>query len=201
MRQQEYAFGPDTPGPARSWRPIVSSTESVVVAGHPLAAKAAADILAEGGNAVDAGVAAGMVLAVVESPIVGFSGVAPSLVYQAADDEVLVSSGVGTWPAAATSAAFRDRHGGLIPKGVLRTVVPAAPHVWIRWLKTHGTVTFGRAAEAAMRKQGIHAQSLYRTHHQQQPINHGGMAVELRSIPSERPHSADWRSVPPDGFG
>ena len=151
LAQIEYAFGPDTPGPVRSWRPLVVSTENVVVAGHPLAAKAASDVLSEGGNAVDAGVAAGLVLAVVESPIVGFAGVAPSLYHDAKTGRTVISSGVGTWPRAASSAAFRDIHDGRIPKGVMRTVVPAAPHVWLRWLQSHGTITFSRAAEAAMR--------------------------------------------------
>ena len=43
----------------------------VVAAGHPLTAKAGADVLASGGNAVDAAVAAVLMSFVAESPLTG----------------------------------------------------------------------------------------------------------------------------------
>ncbi len=42
-------------------------------------------------------------------------------------------------------------HGGKIPKGVLRTVVPAAPDAWITALRRYGTMSFGEVAAAAIR--------------------------------------------------
>ncbi len=192
-QNDEFAFGPDTPGPLRPWRPVVSSLEATVVAGHPLAAQAAAEILQEGGNAVDAGVAAGIMLAVVESPLVGFSGVAPSLYFNASSQSVEVSSGVGTWPKAASSAFFRDNFGGAIPKGIYRTVVPAAPHVWIRWLEKYGTISFSRAAAAAIKiaRNGF-ALNPYLTH----IINtsRGVMADWPSSIRTFYPHGRDAES-------
>ena len=41
-------------------------------------------------------------------------------------------------------------HGGKIPLGVLRTVVPAAPDAWITALKRYGTMSFGEVAGAAI---------------------------------------------------
>src|SRR3954467_5850914 len=48
--------------------------KGAVAAGHPLTAQAGADILAEGGNAVDACVAAAFVSWVTESPLTGPGG-------------------------------------------------------------------------------------------------------------------------------
>ena len=42
-------------------------------------------------------------------------------------------------------------HGGKIPNGVLRTVVPAAPDAWITALERHGTMGFGDVAQHAIR--------------------------------------------------
>src|SRR5689334_12631718 len=42
-------------------------------------------------------------------------------------------------------------HGGKIPKGVLRTVVPAAPDAWITALRRYGTMSFVEVAAAATR--------------------------------------------------
>src|SRR5262244_4625770 len=99
----------------------------MVSAGHPLAAQAAARVLAAGGNAIDAGVAAGFMLGVVHPDMVCFAGVAPILVHLAATGETFEVSGVGPYPKRATAEFFRTQHGGQIPIGLLRTVVPAAP--------------------------------------------------------------------------
>jgi gamma-glutamyltranspeptidase/glutathione hydrolase len=121
-----------------------------VAAGHPLAALAALRILEAGGNAVDAGVAGGICLAVVHPDIVSFAGVAPILFYDAARREVVTISGLGSWPRAASLEWFQTRCGGEIPEGVLRTVVPAAPDAWITVLERHGTLGFAEVAAPAI---------------------------------------------------
>src|SRR5437868_8636290 len=108
-------------------RPAIAVTRHAIAAGHYLAATAGFDILEGGGNAVDAGVAAGIALGVLQSDLVNVAGVAPIIVYRAATREVLTISGLGTWPRAVTTDFFMQRFGGAIPDGVLRTVVPAAP--------------------------------------------------------------------------
>jgi gamma-glutamyltranspeptidase/glutathione hydrolase len=50
-----------------------------------------------------------------------------------------------------TTDFFSKRHGGVIPHGVLRTVVPAAPDAWITALEQFGTMSFGDCAAAAIR--------------------------------------------------
>ena len=56
-----------------------------VAAGHPLSAAAGARVLAEGGNAVDAAIAAGFASWVVESPLTGPGGGGFMLVHRARD--------------------------------------------------------------------------------------------------------------------
>ena len=110
-----------------------------VAAGHPLAAEAAARVLNAGGNAVDAGVAAGICLGVVHVDMVSFAGVAPILVHTARTRETCQVSGVGTYPRASTVEYFQTRHAGQIPPGLARTVVPAAPDAWCTALERWGS--------------------------------------------------------------
>jgi gamma-glutamyltranspeptidase/glutathione hydrolase len=99
---------------------------------------------------VDAGVAAGIALGVLQSDLVSVAGVAPIMIYRADKRDVLTISGLGTWPRAVTPDFFQKRHGGRIPEGILRTVVPAAPDAWITALESYGTMSFGDCATAAI---------------------------------------------------
>src|SRR5919109_3189338 len=120
-----------------------------VAAGHPLAAEAAARILGAGGNAIDAGVAAGITLGVVHPDMVSVAGVAPILVHLARTGETFQVSGVGPYPRASSREYFMTRHGGQIPPGLPRTVVPAAPDAWCTALERWGTMSFADVAAAA----------------------------------------------------
>lgn len=124
-------------------------TRWAVAAGHALAAEAAASILAAGGNAVDAGVAAGFCLGVVHPDMVSVAGVAPILVHVARTGETWQVSGVGPYPRASTLEYFQRRHGGQIPVGLPRTVVPAGPAAWCAALERWGTMSFAEVAAAA----------------------------------------------------
>jgi gamma-glutamyltranspeptidase / glutathione hydrolase len=108
-------------------------------------------VLKAGGNVVDAGVAAGIALGVVHSDQVHFSGVAPMVIHLAERNETVTIAGLGGWPRAARLETFVEQHGGAIPYGVLRTVVPAAPDAWILALERYGTLSFGDVAAAAIR--------------------------------------------------
>src|SRR5215510_1057375 len=110
--------------------PQVIGTRWAVAAGHFLASEAGARVLAAGGNAIDAGVAAGMTLGVVHCDMVSVAGVGP-------------------YPRATSAAYFRERHGNQIPAGLPRTVVPAAPDAWCTALERWGTMSFADVALAA----------------------------------------------------
>ncbi len=132
-------------------RPTVMGTKHVIAAGHYLAAHAGFEVLEAGGNAVDAGVAAGIALGVLQTDKVNFGGVAPLIVYLAKKREIHCIDGLGVWPQAITPDYFQRRHGGKIPAGVLRSIVPAAPDAWITALARFGTMSFGEVAAAAIR--------------------------------------------------
>ena len=148
-RRSEYAmFDPEA---IDALRPVIRGHRHGIVAGHYLAAQAGFAILEAGGNAIDAGVAAGIALGVVHSDLVNVAGVAPIILYSAKTGQVETVSGLGTWPSTMTPDLFQREHGGQIPVGVLRTVVPSAPDAWITALERHGTMTFGEVAAASIR--------------------------------------------------
>ena len=134
----------------KAHRPTIMGTRHMIVACHYLAAEAGLQILQAGGNAIDAGVAAGIALGVVQPEYVNFAGVAPIIVYCAAEDRVVTIPGLGTWPKAISPDYFLKHHAGKIPSGVLRTVVPAAPDAWITALARFGTMRFGDVAASAI---------------------------------------------------
>ena len=144
--QSQQSSVPAREGPMHQ----VMGRKWMVAAGHPLAAQAAARILEAGGNAVDAGVAAGFMLGVVHMDMVSFAGVAPILVHQAATGETFEVSGVGPYPRKVTAEFYRARCDGQIPTGVLRTVVPAAPDSWCVALERWGTLSFREAVAPAL---------------------------------------------------
>src|SRR5579864_3776395 len=134
-----------------SLRPTIAGTRHAVAAGHYLAAHASFQILEAGGNAIDAGCAAGLALGVLQSDLVDVAGVAPIMIYDAKSRQVVTIAGLGPWPKALDPEFFMREHGGKIPVGVLRTVVPAAPDAWITALRRYGTMSFGEVAAAATR--------------------------------------------------
>lgn len=135
--------------PPASMRPTLMGRDFAVSCGHPLAAMAAANVLERGGNAIDAGVTAAMALAVLQPDIVSFAGVAPTLIYSAADRSVTSLAGLGYWPEQTDVARLRAEGGDAIPEGLLRTVIPAAPATHIEALRRFGTIGFAQAATPA----------------------------------------------------
>src|SRR6186713_534845 len=71
MSAQQAPAGNPLPIPGRS---IVTTTLGIVAASQPLAAKAGAEILDRGGNAIDAAIAANAVLGLVEPHMNGVGG-------------------------------------------------------------------------------------------------------------------------------
>jgi gamma-glutamyltranspeptidase/glutathione hydrolase len=134
----------------KSLRPTIMGTRHLISATHYLAAEAGFKVLEAGGNAIDAGVAGGIALGVVQPEFVNVAGVAPIIVYAAAEDRVVTIPGLGTWPMALDPDYFMKNHGGKIPQSIMRTVVPAAPDAWITALERFGTMSFGEVAQSAI---------------------------------------------------
>jgi gamma-glutamyltranspeptidase / glutathione hydrolase len=145
------ANGP-TPGvfpPPESARPTIYGERYVISAGHPLVAMAGAQVFESGGNAVDAGVAAGLAATVVQADMCNLGGVAPIVVRPAGSDVVYSVAGLGWWGEAATLEAFHRRFGDDMPLGPPVGVVPAAVSAYVRVLRQFGTWTFSACAASA----------------------------------------------------
>ena len=96
-------------------RPVLQGTLGMVAAGHYLAAAIGLSILEKGGNAVDAGFAAGFALALLKPQSVGIGGEVPILVHLARQQRGVVINGQGWAPRAATIDWFRRHDISLIP--------------------------------------------------------------------------------------
>ena len=124
-----------------SSRPAFIGTEHAVSTAHFLSTAVGNRILELGGNAVDAGVAAGVAMNTVMPYLTSFGGVAPIILYMAEADEVSTISGVGRWPKGHSLGEHRKRWGDAIPNGVSPVMVPAAPDAWMTALERFGTMT------------------------------------------------------------
>ncbi len=133
-----------------AYRPAVMGARAMVSSTHYLATAAGVEILKAGGNATDAGVAAGLCINVLEPHLTTFGGVAPIMTYDATTRRVETISGLGRWPAAISIDWYRQRFGGTMPEGIARTVTPAAAGAWLDALARHGTLTFAEVAAPAI---------------------------------------------------
>jgi gamma-glutamyltranspeptidase/glutathione hydrolase len=108
-------------------RAEVIARSGVIATGHPLASAAGLRVLMEGGNAVDAVVAASGVLGVVQPMMSGLGGDAFAVVWRAADRRPWALSSSGVAPYAATVEWFASRGYRSMPlRGMLSVAVPGA---------------------------------------------------------------------------
>src|SRR2546423_12245943 len=108
---------------------------------HYLATFAGARMFERGGNAIDAGVAAGIALNVLERHLTDFGGVAPIIVFRPGMAGPETIDGLGHWPASLDLERYRAMHGDDMPIGVARSVTPAAADAWLTALARHGRLS------------------------------------------------------------
>jgi gamma-glutamyltranspeptidase/glutathione hydrolase len=131
---------------------------NVVATSQPLAAQAGLRMLAAGGNAVDAAIAAAAAITIVEPVSNGLGSDAFAIVWDGARLHGLNAS--GTAPAAWDPAYFERRHGGQIPKrGWDSVTIPGAIAGWAALHEKFGRLPFadllGPAIELAERGHGV----------------------------------------------
>jgi gamma-glutamyltranspeptidase/glutathione hydrolase len=133
------AVGESRPVPFAT-RPVLQGTLGMVAAGHYLAAAIGLQQLERGGNAVDAGVAAGFALSLLKPQSVGIGGEVPILIHLKDQARSLAVNGQGWAPRAATIDWFRSRRISLIPSdGFLPATVPGQFGAWCTALREFGT--------------------------------------------------------------
>src|SRR5262249_10656911 len=109
---------------AQTWRPPLMARQWAVASGHPQASMAALQVLEEGGNAVDAAVAATLATAVVEPMNVSIGGNGMVMIYLAKTRQVYCIDGSGWTGKRVTADHFDQKIGGLPFYGPLAPVVP-----------------------------------------------------------------------------
>lgn len=96
-------------------KPVAVGARFMAVTAHPLATRAAADVLARGGSAVDAAIAAQLVLNLVEPQSSGMGGGGFLLHYERASGRILAYDGRETAPAGARPDRFLQADGTPLP--------------------------------------------------------------------------------------
>lgn len=135
-----------------AYRPVVMGTRGAVTSAHPLASMAGIRMLLEGGNAVDAAVAVGSTLNIVEPFMSGAGGIGLMVISRATTGERHVLDFIGRAPAAADPArATEDELAG----GPKSCATPGNLGGWLTALARFGSMpaarVLGPAIEAAER--------------------------------------------------
>src|SRR5436309_14791320 len=125
-------------------------TRGIIATPHRLASEAGAQVLRDGGNAVDAVVAADAVLCVVYPHMTSLAGDLMAIVWPADAPSPVGLIGAGRSGELATIAAVRSRGDETMPaRGVLTVTVPGTVEAWGRLLERFGTFGLGAAVGAA----------------------------------------------------
>jgi gamma-glutamyltranspeptidase / glutathione hydrolase len=135
----------------KSARPVVMGRHGMVSAGHSLGALAGVRVLHEGGNAVDAALAAAFVMAVVKPESCGPGGDVFALIFTKKSGKVEAINSSGPAPAKATIDYFRERGLKSVPtSGPLSVAVPGAVDGWLELHRKYGTKDLSRLTADAI---------------------------------------------------
>lgn len=139
--------------PARGARGVVATN-------HPMASSAGAEVLLDGGNAIDAAVAALFALTVVEPMMIGLMGGGTCHLRDATGRHTVID-GLSTAPAAASAEMYtpdpakppedRETIGRANAIGALAVAVPAALPAWTSTLARFGTWSLADVMAPAIR--------------------------------------------------
>ncbi len=138
---QRLALAHDRPaGPPHKTRSAVMARQGMAATSQPLATAAAIRILQQGGNAVDAAIAANAVLGVVEPMSCGLGGDLFAIVWDAKTKRLYGLNASGRAPAAATIEFFKAKGLAAIPvHGPLSWSVPGCVDGWDQLRIRYGT--------------------------------------------------------------
>jgi gamma-glutamyltranspeptidase/glutathione hydrolase len=143
-----------------TWKQPATGSRGMVVTNHPLGSAAGAEMLAAGGNAIDAAIASLFALTVVEPMMVGIFGAGMSTI-RMGDGSYHFINNYTVAPAAATPAMYRcvsdswpdyqsvaNRENDV---GALATGVPGTLKGWVETLESWGTLSLADVMQPAMR--------------------------------------------------
>ena len=173
-------------------RSVVVSTRGIVATEHPLASQAGAQVLAQGGHAVDAAVAANAVMGVVCPMMCGAGGDLFAIVCE--ETGKLHGVNASGWaPARLTPEFLESRNAGSMPQsGVHSVTVPGAVAGWSLLLERFGRMPLARVLEAAttLADEGFPvAEITSEEWHNQAPFLRGDPEAARTFLPGGRPPS------------
>jgi gamma-glutamyltranspeptidase/glutathione hydrolase len=141
LEGERSASAHDRPaGPLHKTRSAVMARQGMAATSQPLASATAIRVLQQGGNAVDAAIAANAVLGVVEPMSCGLGGDLFAIVWDAKTKKLYGLNASGRAPAAATIDVFRSKGLTAIPiHGPLSWSVPGCVDGWDQLRRRFGT--------------------------------------------------------------
>ena len=132
-------------------RSPVFAANGLCATSHPLAAQVAVQILSDGGNAVDAAIAAAAVLGIAEPQMTGLGGDCFVLLKPAGGEQVIALNGSGRAPAALDADALRAEGYSAMPIRDVRSVtLPGAVDAFCKLHASHGRVELAQVLAPAI---------------------------------------------------
>lgn len=142
--------------PVPERQPLAVGTGGAVASVDPDATRVGLQVLADGGNAADAAVAAAAALGVTEPYSAGIGGGGFFVYYDAATGAVTTIDGRETAPLAMGAGAFLDEEGNPLPfqeavQSGLSVGTPGTAATWARALEQFGTLSLAEALQGGTR--------------------------------------------------
>ena len=133
-------------------RSVTINQNGMCATSHPLAAKVAVQILEAGGNAVDAGIAAAMVLNICEPQMTGLGGDCFALLQPKPGAGYIGLNASGRAPMALSAAKLRANGHAAIPDGSADAVtIPGAVDGFVTLSQDHGKLSLSEVLAPAIR--------------------------------------------------
>lgn len=120
-----------------SYRPVIMGTHGIIASAHSQASLAGLSVLMEGGNAMDAAVAVGSTITVVEPYMSSIGGIGVMMVYDARRRERHILDFVGRFPQAADPARMTAAD---LSHGPKACIVPGNCAGWLTLHERFGTM-------------------------------------------------------------
>ncbi len=132
-------------------RSMVIATSGIVATSQPLASQAGAQVLARGGNAVDAAIAANAVLGVTEPMMNGIGGDLFAIYWEAKTGKLTAINASGTAPAKLTLDFLKQKGNSRMPDaGIHSVTVPGAVDGWDKMHRKFGKLPWSELFQAAI---------------------------------------------------
>jgi len=132
-------------------RSAVMSSGVMAATSQPMATQVALQIMRDGGNALDAAIAASATLSVLESYSSGIGGDCFILYHEASSGKLHALNGSGRSPAAASVEVMRERgHESMPETGILPVTIPGAIDAWHIANQSLGKLDFSALLQPAI---------------------------------------------------